>query len=204
MAYNEMSDTALRFVQRCQVAVGVCAEDDYAAQVSALWYCLDTFPRDSPAVRDLTAACAAVYRIAVGFFGSLTGTRSSLGGNAQRVGRRHVNALLQAMIMQHGDPALTLGQLAASLDLSRSHLSRTLAAETGHSFPTHLNGVRLLSAIMKLRDPVDRVKSIAAGAGYSGTGELDRQFQRRFGVTPKQFRGLLEPCAGVVGQRVEG
>lgn len=45
MLSDAVTDAVLSFVQQSQVAVGVCAEEDYVAQVSALWTCLAAFPR---------------------------------------------------------------------------------------------------------------------------------------------------------------
>lgn len=188
MFSEAVSDAARGFVQQCQIALGTFASDDYVAQVSALWTCLDTFPRGAEEL-DIVFAATAACRVASGFFASNKSGRLQLRRCASR--RTHTSFLLRLAEEQHADPELTLGRLARQMNFSAAFLSRSLAAETNHPFRTHLNGMRLLAGIVLLRQRSLRVSHIAARIGYGRTGELDRQFNRWFEVNPRRFRQLL-------------
>ena len=102
-----------------------------------------------------------------------------------------MNVLLCLARENYASADLRLGRLADRMELSIAYLSRALAAETGHSFRTHLNGVRLLAAMVRIQAGTWPLSTIAEQVGYRSTGELDRQFSRRFGLTPRRFRTLL-------------
>jgi AraC-like DNA-binding protein len=191
MLSDAVTDAVLTFVQQSQVAVGVCAEEDYVAQVSALWTCLAAFPRGAVEA-DLVAATIAVCRIATGFFVVGDHRNSPKRSHGDRNSRRtSVNNVLCLAREQYFCADLTLGGLAKHLGLSGAYLSRALAAETGHPFRTHLNGIRLLAAVARLPRGLAPLSAIATQVGYPRTGELDRQFHRWFRLSPRQFRTLL-------------
>jgi AraC-like DNA-binding protein len=191
MLSETVSDQVLRFVQQCQVAVGVCAEEDYVAQVSTLWSCLAAFPHEADET-DLVVAATAVCRIATGFFLFAADRKAPRHVRKKtKPSRAHVNTLLRLTQQHHARTDLTFGGLARQLDLSAAYLSRALASETGHPFRTHLNGIRLLSAIVRLQAGSLRLAAVATEVGYTRTGELDRQFKRWFQLTPRHFRRLL-------------
>ena len=188
MFSEAVSAAARGFVQQCQIALGTCASDDHVAQVSALWTCLDRFPRGGDEL-DVVIAATAACRVAAGFFAPSKSHRLQLRRCASR--RAHISFLLRLAQEQYADPQLTLGRLARQMNFSVEFLSRSLAAETNHPFRTHLNGIRLLAGIVLLRQRSLRVSSIAAQVGYDRTGELDRQFNRWFEINPRRFRQLL-------------
>lgn len=139
------------------------------------------------------AAVIAMCRVANGFFRSVI-RNVGVPSDSGRQPRMRVNALLRMAQDRHVDPHLTIGQLARTLGQSRTVISRTLATETGRSFQstfrTHLNGVRLLAAIIKLQSS-ERISAIAPAVGYIDTKELDRQFHSWFGMSPSRFRMLI-------------
>jgi AraC-like DNA-binding protein len=183
------SDVVFEFVQRCQTVAGVCALSDHAAQAGALWTCLCSVPRPLRDDADAMAIAVAASRMASGFFNS-TARVSDVSRRTCRTTRQHINELLAVVKQEYANPHLTLGSLAQRFDLSTSLLSRALAAETGHAYPVHVNGVRMLAAIRFLRDHDRQVKDIAWSVGYPDTRELDRQFQRLFGISPTRIAEL--------------
>jgi AraC-like DNA-binding protein len=188
---DAVSSGVLAFIQESQVAVRVCADEDYVAQVSALWSCLASFPRQAAGC-DQVAATATVCRIAMGFLAFSDHAESPRPSHASlKSQRQHVNALLRLTRENYSRADLTLSGLAKELHLSLAYLSRALAAETGHSFRAHLNGIRLLAAVARLHLGTSSLREIAEQVGYPNTGELDRQFNRRFRLAPGRFRALL-------------
>jgi AraC-like DNA-binding protein len=188
-----ISDGLLRFVQLCQVAVLSCAADDYVAQVVSIWNCLAMFPRPAREA-DQLAASMAVSRIARGFFAAERRFQCADPATGAPVRRCHVNRLLQFVRERYSDPDLTLGLAASHLGLSVPFLSRALNAETGpvfgSPFRSHLNGIRVLAAIERLREPIP-FHAIAKDVGYRNTGELDRQCARWFDLAPRDLRRFL-------------
>jgi AraC-like DNA-binding protein len=190
LAYGGVSDAALAFAQQCQVAVLACAGDDYIAQVVSIWKCLSQFPRRSSDA-DRFAAVIAVSRIATGFLSERSIAECHAAATPRR---RHAHAVLKRARTHFARPDLTLGSVASELQLSVAFLSRALGAETGHAlksaFRCHLNGIRVLAAIETMRGPAS-LSAIAKAVGYPRTSELDRQFERWFGASPRAFRGFL-------------
>lgn len=188
-----VSDGLLGFVQLCQVAVLSCAADDYVAQVASIWNCLAMFPKRA-CETDRLAASMAVSRIAKGFFAvdrRFDRADPAAGATARRC---HVNRLLQFVREHYSDPDITLRVASSHLGLSIAFLSRALNAETGpvlgSPFRSHLNGIRVLAAVERLREP-GPLYAIARDIGYPNTGELDRQFARWFDLTPREFQRFL-------------
>lgn len=186
-------DDGLQFVQDCQVAVLACADDDAVAQAVAIWNCLSGFPKSSDA-DDLAPAAVAVWKIAKGFFESPGEPRRAVERMPSSSGRKHANAVVRLLRQQYREANLTQRHAAEQLDLSQAYLSRILRGELGGAFGSafraHLNGIRLLAAIVQL--PSGRsFRTIAEEVGYPTTGELDRQFHRWFGVSPRTFRTYL-------------
>ena len=142
--------------------------------------------------RQISLPTIAVCRIATGFFvvgDHRNGPKRSHGDRNSR--RTSVNNVLCLVREQYFCADLTLGGLAKHLGLSGAYLSRALAAETGHPFRTHLNGIRMLAAVARLSCGLAPLSAIAAQVGYPRTGELDRQFHRWFWLSPRQFRTFL-------------
>jgi len=203
MAPPIISDLALEFVNRCQFAVLAGPEQDYIARVLAIWNCLAIFPCGT-SDDDLAAPVGAVYRVAAGFF-VRSDHRAGDEAPTRHGGRRaHVNALLELAQRRHADADLTLGQLARVLGLSTECLSRSLGEETSHlfrcAFRTHVNGVRILAATLQMPSSAS-VSAIARDVGYRRTGELDRQFDRWFKLSPRRFRHLLVGVPVVLPRR---
>jgi transcriptional regulator GlxA family with amidase domain len=184
-----ISALALAYVQHCQVAVGEFGIADVARQFDALWNCLGIFPRHVEHEQDAVAVVCATFMMACAFLKSEA--RVACGCTASSRRRQHVLQVLAETRRQFRNPALCLGILARQHGLARSHLSRAIAAESRYRFRTHLNGVRLLNAVVHLGDPTVAIKQVAGLAGYLATGELDRQLTRLIGMTPKVFRSLL-------------
>jgi AraC-like DNA-binding protein len=193
-------------VQFCQVAVLSCTADDYVAQVVSIWTCLAMFPRHA-CKADQLAASMAVSRIARGFFAAERRFDRADPAADATPQRCHVNRLLQFVREHYSDPDLKLRLAASHLGLSVAFLSRALNAEVGpvrgSQFRSHLNGIRVLAAIERLREPIP-FHAIARDVGYRNTGELDRQFSRWFDLAPGNFRRFLSQDPTVQVERCGG
>ena len=183
---SAISEPILTFIGQCQVAAGACATSDLAARATVVWKCLESFPRGVP-YDELAASATCVFLMARGYFLSSRAAPP----NRRRPGRRHAASLIAAVNTLHSVPEVTLQWISRDIHVSCGYLSRVIVANTGYPFRTHLGGVRLIAAVFRLGLQGGPLSAVAAKAGYRSTGEMDRQFRRWFGLSPREFRALL-------------
>ena len=78
--------------------------------------------------------------------------------------------------------------LAAKLALSRSRFGHLFKAQTGLTLRKYVRAARLARARLLLRDIRLRVEEVAWRCGYAHTSNLDREFEREFGLSPSEYR----------------
>jgi AraC-like DNA-binding protein len=87
---------------------------------------------------------------------------------------------------------LTIGALAAKLDLPEYRLRQVINEGLGHrNFNAFLNRYRIEEAKAALGDPEQRevpILTIALDAGFQSVGPFNRAFKTETGVTPTEFR----------------
>jgi AraC family transcriptional regulator len=85
---------------------------------------------------------------------------------------------------------LSLAELAAQAQLSRSHFVQAFRQRTGHAPHQYLLRVRLSHArkLLAQEDQELSLSEIAAACGFSDQAHLSRHFRRAFGTTPAAFR----------------
>ncbi|MBL9216810.1 MAG: helix-turn-helix transcriptional regulator [Opitutaceae bacterium] len=101
----------------------------------------------------------------------------------------------------HLADALTRDQLAARLQCSPAHFSRTFARTTGYPFKHFLIQCRMEKAKELLENSRLQVAEIAGAVGYQDQFQFSRLFRRRVGVSPRQFRTSRHqpgPAAGAM------
>jgi AraC-like DNA-binding protein len=94
---------------------------------------------------------------------------------------------------------LTIGALAAKLDLPEYRLRQVINEGLGHrNFNAFLNRYRIEEAKAALADPAQRevpILTIALDAGFQSVGPFNRAFKAETGVTPTEFRRrALDRC----------
>lgn len=99
----------------------------------------------------------------------------------------------QAMVMDvlsqlERDRTCTLAEISRKYGVSDSCLSRIIHRQTGCTFTQLLHSARFTRAAALLRDTSLSVTDIAAAVGYDNTSFFYRQFTRRYGCTPKEYR----------------
>ncbi|CAM3425589.1 Helix-turn-helix domain-containing protein [Flavobacterium longum] len=88
-------------------------------------------------------------------------------------------------------PTLTLDELAESLHLSKTHLSRTINAELGMGFPDYLNMLRVEEAKSYLTNPdYAHYTLVAIGleAGFNSKTTFNTAFKKVTSLTPSEYR----------------
>jgi AraC-like DNA-binding protein len=94
------------------------------------------------------------------------------------------------------DPAFSERRVAIKIGVTPRYIQHLLH-DTGFSFTERLLETRLQRVRAMLGDPRhDRLKiaDIAIACGFNEVSHLNRQFRRRFGASPTQYRG--RDCAG--------
>jgi xylan 1,4-beta-xylosidase len=97
-----------------------------------------------------------------------------------------IRVLIDERLQDDGIPSL--GELAAAVAMSRSHLSRTFHALAGVSLRSYVRDARLQRAAAMLISSTLPVTFVAVECGFYDLPHLDKGFRRRFGMTPHQFR----------------
>lgn len=78
--------------------------------------------------------------------------------------------------------------VAFQVGLSRSRFEHLFREQTGTTFKLRLREIRLARGRCLLAEPRLNVKEIATLCGYAATSNFDRDFKRRFGLSPSQYR----------------
>jgi AraC-like DNA-binding protein len=120
----------------------------------------------------------------------LLGGDASLGLHDQGLRAARLRSIKDHIRDRVGHHALTIADVARSLQISESYI-RQLLAENGTTFTDFVLGGRLTRAHRMLIDPRYADHGISAVAYEAGFGDLsyfNRTFRRRYGTTPSQVR----------------
>jgi two-component system, response regulator YesN len=97
-------------------------------------------------------------------------------------------------MIESGTP-YNIGKLAAKLRLSPSHLQRLFKRETGTRMGEWLIELRLQKAAYLLAKSYLSVKEVARSAGYEHVSSFIRAFERRYVLTPTEYRDRADSAS---------
>lgn len=83
---------------------------------------------------------------------------------------------------------ITVEQLAGLVHLSKSHFMRCFRKAVGIGAIEHLSQLRIRAACEALCDGTEQIADIAFACGYSNLSNFNRQFLKRVGCSPKEYR----------------
>ena len=83
---------------------------------------------------------------------------------------------------------LKLLDMAKFCGLSESHFMRWFKKMTGDSFASYVNDRRLANAAEALRRTDDKILYVSQDVGFTNLSKFNRQFKKRYGITPKEYR----------------
>lgn len=86
------------------------------------------------------------------------------------------------------DPMLNLYAVAKSFDLNEKYLSRYFHDQTGQTFSSYLERLRMDRAVAMLRTTDATVDVVAESVGYASTNTFHKAFRRTYSTTPGRFR----------------
>ena len=85
---------------------------------------------------------------------------------------------------------ISVEDAAAKLGYSQSHFMRFFKQQTNMTFVTYLNNYRLAKAAEALSATSDSILEIAGNCGYDNLSLFNRQFKRKYQMTPSAFREM--------------
>ena len=94
------------------------------------------------------------------------------------------------LFLQEYHTTMTLSELCAHFQRSKSYISHLFKHRAGVSLRTYCNGLRLEDARLLLETTEMKVTDIAFETGFCGTSHFIRLFKQKYGETPHQYRAL--------------
>jgi len=101
--------------------------------------------------------------------------------------QRRLDALL-VWIREHLRGPLSVEDAAAILHVSAGAFSRSFHRIAGKPFTDYVNDLRIAEACMLLRQKDRSIADIADRCGFATMSHFNRQFKRRVGYTPREYR----------------
>ena len=81
--------------------------------------------------------------------------------------------------------------MAEFCGFSCSHFMRWFKKMTGVSFTAYVNERKLAAAAEKLRQTEDKILAVSQETGFLNLSNFNRQFKKRYGVTPREYREMI-------------
>lgn len=105
----------------------------------------------------------------------------------ERPDHRLIRPALSYLAEHYAEP-VTIGQLAGYCNLSKSYFMGCFKRATGMSAMEHLCQLRIRAACEALGKTGRSVSEIAADCGFQNLSGFNRQFKKRVGCSPAQYR----------------
>ena len=93
-----------------------------------------------------------------------------------------------AYMDQHCAQKLTLSEIAEQAGFSPEYFSRIFSRETGVTFVTYLNNMRMKKAVSLLETTNLKVYEIAEKVGFSSLSYFSTAFKKKFGQNPYEYQ----------------
>lgn len=105
----------------------------------------------------------------------------------ERLDHQRIRPALSYLAEHYAEP-VTVGQLAGYCNLSKSYFMGCFKRATGMSAMEHLCQLRIRAACEALGKTSRGVSEIAADCGFQNLSGFNRQFKKRVGCSPAQYR----------------
>lgn len=186
---RELHLEVFQFAQKAQTLAAVLMEDDPVRRLPRVWDVLCDAPR-CDRDEDRVVLAVIIRRMAEAFFDAERPRELSLDARLRRAHVRDVHAAraLECIRREFSNAALDLRWTADRCHLSVSYLSHLLSVNTRYGFHAHLGAIRILHSARLLATTPLSVEEVADKSGFGSTAALDREFRRRFDMTPSEFR----------------
>lgn len=101
---------------------------------------------------------------------------------------RDKSAVLDYLAAKYVDPNLSVDTAVSALGINRTKINDILREETGFTFSTYLNKLRLTEGARLLSDKQMGVAEAAFAVGYSSLSYFNRVFKKEYGCTPSSYK----------------
>lgn len=180
----------LRFAQPCPGRV--LPRDAYAALVQTLLRLAQSYLQQRPGYELTSAGCACLLLGAL-----IEGMPHQLlsGGELAGQQRRNDRALrLMRYVDENYTHKVNLSDFAQAEGLSLGYASHFARAALGQSFQDYVDTVRFYAACKQIAAGRGRLVDVYAASGFSDYRYFSRAFQKRFGMTPEEYRRRQPPA----------
>ena len=93
-----------------------------------------------------------------------------------------------AFVNGHYQESFSLRELADSMFVSTSTLSRFFKKQTGYFFADYVNRVRLMHAASQMKETQKSITRIAMDCGFANSSSFSRIFRGIYGMSPLEYR----------------
>ena len=101
---------------------------------------------------------------------------------------RYVLEAMDYIGQNYADSNLSVGQIAAQLDLSEGHLSHLFKKETDYTIGNYLTRYRIHKAMELLRQGRLKVYEVAEAVGYRDIAYFSATFKKVAGMSPSEYQ----------------
>ncbi len=101
---------------------------------------------------------------------------------------KYVMQVLSFIAHNYGDPEISAGSIAASLNISYSHLNHIFKKETAYTVSSYITNYRMHAAMQMLRDCRNRVYEVTEKVGYKDIAYFSSTFKKAVGMTPSEYQ----------------
>lgn len=107
---------------------------------------------------------------------------------SQTAKSKYVMQALNFIAQNYGDPEITAGSIANSLNISNSHLNHIFKKETAYTISAYITNYRLHAAMQMLRDCRNRVYEVTERVGYRDIAYFSSTFKKAVGMSPSEYQ----------------
>jgi len=100
-------------------------------------------------------------------------------------------------IESHYQQPIHLSDVAKAAGYSPAYLTNLSQSHTGRTVKSWIIERRMVQARQLLKETAQSIKKIAETSGYADAGYFTRQFRQLHGMTPKKWRGALNPVTNI-------
>lgn len=101
---------------------------------------------------------------------------------------RYIKEALEYISNNFNNPDISVGDIAASLDISEGHLSHLFKKETDYTVSAYITRYRMRAAMKLLEDCHNRVSEVAEKVGYKDIAYFSSTFKKIVGETPSEYQ----------------
>ena len=98
---------------------------------------------------------------------------------------------VKTYLQEHCSESADIEKLAAEVGLSPNYLRSLFKEATGKTILEYNTEMRLQRAAELLKDKKNKVREVSLAVGYENVSYFGVVFQKRFGVTPNEYRKMV-------------